>query len=232
MTGTILISGANRGIGLALARRYAAEGWRVLACCRNPEEAEKLQKMSAESSGGLTVHALDVANEQGIRSLAEELKGETIDILFNNAGINGGDRQSFGGVDTEAWLQTFRVNTIAPLKMAEAFVEHVARSRRGVIAIMGSVMGSMEENTSGGQYIYRSSKSAVHMVGRSLALDLRSRGIITVLLHPGWVATDMGGASAPVSPDESAAGLQRVLEKLGPEDNGRFFDFAGKVRPW
>jgi NAD(P)-dependent dehydrogenase (short-subunit alcohol dehydrogenase family) len=232
MTGTILITGANRGIGLELASQYASAGWRVLACCRTPERAEALRKQAAMTGNRIRIHTLDVTDTDRIQALALELDGETLDILFNNAGVRGGDQQTLGGVDVNTWLHTLQVNTIAPLKMAEAFLEHVARSRYRIIATMGSVMGSMAENTSGGQYIYRSSKAAVHMIGRSLALDLYSRGIISVLLHPGWVHTDMGGADAPVSPAESATGLRRVLAGLRLEDSGRFFDFQGREHPW
>mgnify|MGYP001773062950 CR=1 FL=1 len=232
MNGTILITGANRGIGLELATRYAADGWRVLACCRQPENALELQIRQERNPGKISIQTLDVSDEEGIRALARQWKGEPIDILFNNAGVRGGELQDLGNVDVETWLQTFRVNTIAPLQMAAAFLENVAGSRRRIIATMGSVMGSIAENSSGGQYIYRSSKAAVHMVGHCLAMDLRSRGIISVLLHPGWVKTDMGGPNAAVSPVESARGLQRVLANLRPQDSGRLFDFQGNALPW
>lgn len=232
MTGTILITGANRGIGLELATQYASDHWRVLACCREPATARNLRKVCEAASGRMSIHPLDVTDSERIRALAGELEGTKIDILFNNAGVRGGDRQDFGEVNVEDWLHAFRVNTIAPLKMTEAFIEHVASSRRRIVAIMGSIMGSIAENASGGQYGYRSAKAAVHMVGRSLAIDLRSRDIIAVLFHPGWVNTDMGGPDAPVSPTESAAGLRRVLAGLRPEHSGRFFDFEGNERPW
>jgi NAD(P)-dependent dehydrogenase (short-subunit alcohol dehydrogenase family) len=229
---TILITGANRGIGLELAAQYAADGWRVLACCRHPERAEPLQRLHAATSGRLSIHGLEVTDNEAIQALARELDGQDIDILFNNAGVGGGEHQALGKVDVEDWLRTFRVNTIAPLKVAEAFLPHVGRSRQRIIATMGSVMGSLAENTSGGHYIYRSAKAAVHMVGRCLAVDLRAQGIISVLFHPGWVKTDMGGANAPVAPADSAAGLRRVLAGLRLEDSGRFFDYQGDERPW
>jgi len=232
VTETILITGANRGIGLELADQYAADGWRVLACCRQPERAQRLQKIAEATGGRLSMHPLEVTDRDCIRALAGELADQSIDILFNCAGVRGGDHQTLGDIDVDNWLQTLRVNTIAPLLMTQAFLPQVARSRRKIVAIMGSTMGSIAENASGDQYIYRTSKAAAHMVGRSLAVDLRSQGIISVLLHPGWVRTDMGGIQAPVSPAESVAGLRRVLAGLQLKDSGRFFDFQGRERRW
>lgn len=232
MSGSILITGANRGIGLELASQYAAEGWQVLACCRQPERAQQLQKIAVATDGRLSIHTLEVTDHDRIQALAGELAEQPIDILFNSAGFRGGDHQALGNIDVDNWMRAFQINTIAPLLITQAFIPHVARSRRRIIAIMGSTMGSIFENASGGQYIYRSTKAAVHMVGRSLAADLRSQGIISILLHPGWVRTDMGGAQATVSPAESVAGLRQVLAGLQLKDSGRFFDFQGHERRW
>ena len=231
MTETILITGANRGIGLELTRIFAGNNWRVLACCRHPENAEQLQKIVAGHIQ-VQVFALDVTDSGAIARLASGLSSETIDILFNNAGIFGPREQGFGHTDPVAWLQVLRTNVIAPLQMAEALVEQVARSRRKVIASVGSMLGSLAENTSGGYYVYRTSKAAVHMVMKSLSIDLKEKGIVSVAFHPGWVRTDMGGPQAPTAPEESAAGLFRVLTGLGEKDNGRFLTFEGKELPW
>lgn len=231
MPETILITGANRGIGLELTRIFANNNWQVLACCRHPEQAEQLQKI-VNGHGQVRVYALDVSDGGAIERLASGLRHETIDILFNNAGIFGPREQGFGHTDPAAWLQVLRTNVIAPLQMAEALVEQVARSRRKVIAAVGSMLGSLTENTSGGYYVYRTSKTAVHMVMKSLSVDLRERGIISVAFHPGWVRTDMGGPQAPTTPEESATGLFRVLTGLGQKDNGRFLTFEGKELPW
>jgi len=228
---SILVTGANRGLGLELTRSFAAKGWRVFACCRTPEKADALNAMAAEREA-LTVHRLDVTDGGAIAALAHSLSKETIDILFNNAGIRGPEKQEFGETDVEGWLETFRVNTIAPMKMAEAFVGHVAASGRRVIATMGSVMGSIAENSSGGLYAYRTSKAAVHMVMKGLSADLAERGIVSVVFHPGWVRTRMGGEEAPLSPPESAAGLTKVLLGRSPAANSRFFDYLGEERPW
>ena len=232
MSETILITGANRGIGLELVRQYTIHGARVHACCRNPEQAGALKALEVESSGRVTVHSLDVGRDEDIRRLVEALRGEAIDILLNNAGIHGPAQQGFGTIDEAGWMETFRINVVAPYKMAVAFAERVAASRRKVIATMGSLMGSVAENSSGGMYPYRSSKSAVHMVMKSLAIDLRSRGIIAVALHPGWVRTDMGGPQAPLTAAESVAGLRRVLSSLTLEDSGKLWDYQQRVLPW
>lgn len=228
---SILITGANRGIGLELARSFTAANWHVLACCRNPQQAGELQSLAA-AGGNVSVHRLDVADGRQIAALAATLGDTPIDILFNNAGIKGPEPQSFGDIEVDGWLETFRVNTIAPLKLAEALVENVAASERRVIATMGSVMGSIAENTTGGYYAYRSSKAAVHMVMKGLAMDLAGRGITSVVFHPGWVHTSMGGEEAPLSPEASAAGLTRVLLGLSSADNGCFYDYLGAQRPW
>lgn len=228
---TLFITGANRGIGLELVKVFAAKGWRVLACCRHPEGAAELQSLAAAASG-VTIHRLEVTDAGQIAALATELAGTPIDILLNNAGIKGPEQQGFGQSDETGWLETFRVNTIAPMRLTEAFIEQVAASERRIVATMGSVMGSIAENTSGDSYAYRTSKAAVHMLMKGLAVDLAARGILTVSLHPGWVRTSMGGDSAPVAPADSAAGLAEVLLGLSKEQSGGLYDFEGQERPW
>jgi NAD(P)-dependent dehydrogenase (short-subunit alcohol dehydrogenase family) len=232
MAQTILVTGASRGIGLALTREFLGRGWRVIACCRQPETAAELRRTAAAHAELLRIERLDVTDSARIQELAGRLEHEKVDILFNNAGHGGSDRQELGQLNDELWLETFKVNAIAPLRMAEAFIEQVARSERRIVATMGSIMGSLGENSSGGYYIYRTTKAAAHMVMKNLAIDLQSRGIIAVVFHPGWVRTDMGGAKAPLSPAESAAGLYQVLDTLGPGQSGRFLDYRGRELPW
>ncbi len=229
---SILITGANRGIGLELVRQYAARQWRIFACCRAPESAQELNALAQHSADSISVHRLTVDEHEQIDALARDLDGEKIDILFNNAGIYGPRPQAFGPIDLSGWMRAFRVNTVAPYKMALAFVEHVARSDRKIIATMGTLMGSLADNRSGDSYAYRSSKAAAHMVVRSLAADLRPRGIAAVVLHPGWVQTDMGGADAPITPHQSAQGLQKVLDRITLDDSGSFFNYDGRELPW
>jgi len=232
MDKTILITGANRGIGFELTKIFASEKWQVLACCRNPEQAGNLRELAAMNDDRVSLHALDVTDVDQIKQLAGELQGVPIDILFNNAGVSGPEPKNFGDIDVAGWLETFRINTIAPLKMTEAFVDHVAHSNRRIVAMMGSMLGSMADNSSGGMYVYRSSKAALNMVVSCLAIDLHERGITSVVLHPGWVRTDMGGPQAPLAPQESAAGLYRVLSMLTSGDNGKFLAYDGREIPW
>lgn len=232
MTKTILLTGANRGIGLELARSYAAAGWRLLACCRQPEQASELQALATAHPERVQIHPLEVTDPQSIAALAESLKATSIDLLFHNAGISGPKPQGFGQIDREAWLQTFAVNTLAPFYLTQALIELVAASSLRIVAIMGTSLGSIADNSSGGLYAYRSSKAAVHMVMKSLAIDLAPREIVVVALHPGWVRTDLGGPAAPLRPDQAAKGLFKVLDHLTAADSGRLLSYTGEELPW
>jgi NAD(P)-dependent dehydrogenase (short-subunit alcohol dehydrogenase family) len=217
---TALITGSNRGIGLALAQRYAADGWRVLATCRDPDRAGALRDVAAAGEA-VSVHRLDVTRHAEIGDLAAALAGTAIDVLFNNAGVMGPrGGQDFGAIDHAAWLDVLEVNLLGPVRMAEAFVDHVAASDLRTIAVVSSTLGSIAESAGGGYTLYRTSKAAVNMVVRCMAASLRPRGITVVTLHPGWVRTDMGGPAASISPEQSAAGLKRVVGGLAPRDSG------------
>ena len=223
----VLITGANRGIGLEFARSFAADGWRVHACCRHPDKATELKALD----GDVVRHRLDVTNGLQAASLARELADEPLDLLINNAGIYG-PRDAFGQTDKEAWAEVFKVNTMAPMRMAERFADHLANGDRKLLANISSRMGSIAQYDGGGSYIYRSSKAALNMVGKGLAADLAPRGITVVMFHPGWVRTDMGGAEAELTPAESVAGMRKVLDQLTPADSGGFFGYDGSEIPW
>jgi NAD(P)-dependent dehydrogenase (short-subunit alcohol dehydrogenase family) len=231
MNQTILITGTSRGIGLELTRQYADAGWQVLACCRNPVDAWDLQNLKDQFER-ISIHELDVSDTSQILGLANRLAGEPIDILFNNAGVYGPSDARFGNTDEQAWLDCLRINTIAPMKMIEAFADHVAASQLQTIAAMSSKMGSMTDNRSGGSYIYRSSKAALNAVMKSAAIDLKPRGIRVAVLHPGWVLTDMGGPNAEITVAESVTSLRRILESFTSEESGNFFDIDGSTIPW
>lgn len=228
---TTLITGCNRGIGLELVNQYAGLGWQVHACCRKPELATELQEL-AKNHNNICIHALDVTDAEQLSSLAIKLKDTPIDVLFNNAGIYGQSDAQFGNTDERLWLQCFHVNSIAPLKVCEAFVEHVAASSLKTMATMSSKMGSMADNSSGGSYVYRSSKAALNAVMTSAAIDLRPRGIKIAILHPGWVLTDMGGPNAEIGTQQCVSSLVSILDKLTLETSGHFFDIDGSIIPW
>lgn len=229
---TVLITGANRGLGLEFCRQYAAAGWKVLACCRDPDRAEALNALAVRHPA-LSVHRLDLARFDTVDALSAALAAEPIDVLLNNAGVYGDSgNNGFGALDYELWSQVFKINAEAPVKIAEAFLPQLRKGSRKLIVAVTSLMGSIADNASGGSMLYRSSKAALNQAMKSLAIDLRASGIGVLLLHPGWVRTDMGGANAPTSPEESVTGLRRVIENYTPGDSGRFLNFRGQELPW
>ena len=229
---TTLVTGANRGLGLEFVRQYAAEGWKVIATCRAPEAARELQRIAAESGGRIRVLEMDVTDTASVRAAAAGLKGEAIDLLLNNAGVGGPPGQQLGSLDFAAWARVLDANTLGPMRVAEAFLDNVAQSRDKRIVTLTSGMGSIADNTSGGRYAYRSSKAAVNMVMKSLSVDLAARGITCIVMNPGWVRTDMGGAGGKLSPAESIRAMRCVIAALRPEDSGKFLNYSGKPYPW
>ncbi|HKW54678.1 MAG TPA: SDR family oxidoreductase [Stellaceae bacterium] len=225
---TILITGANRGLGLEFARQYVADGWRVIATSRVPDKGDALKALGPRVS----VERLDVADLAATAALGRALAAETIDIVIANAGISAGRDMTAATVaaGAEAWERTFRVNAVAPLALAGAFHAQVARSEQRKMIAITSRLGSMGANSDGGLYAYRSSKAALNAVWRSFALD--HPDVIAALLHPGWVRTDMGGRGALLDPEQSVAGLRRVIANLGKADSGRFYNYDGSPIPW
>jgi NAD(P)-dependent dehydrogenase (short-subunit alcohol dehydrogenase family) len=222
---TVLISGANRGLGLEFARQFAAAGSNVLAGCRDPRQAGALTEIP-----GIEICELDVGSVASVKALAAALKGRAVDILINNAGrlVAGHPEHN----DPEAVMEMLRVNTLGPLMLSEALVENLAASARRLIVTVSSDLGSLSGNASGGNLGYRVSKAAVNMVMRTLAIELKPRNISCVLLTPGWVRTDMGGSNAPLSATQSVTGMYRVIERLGLRDSGRWLDHSGQECSW
>ena len=234
---TILVTGSNRGLGLEFARQYCEAGWQGLATCRDPSTATELAALRA-THPALELHALDVADFETIDQLAAALAGRPIDVLLNNAGLFGpkpgaeGDpRQNFGSMDYDIWAEVLRVNLMAPMKMAEAFVAHVAASTQKKIVAISSTEGS-SPNAKGGIHAYRTSKAALNMLMQNLAADLAPRGIATAAFCPGWIRTRMGGPKAPLEAQPSIAGLRRVIDDLTPERSGKFWLWSGESLPW
>ena len=227
-----LITGANRGLGLEFARQYLAEGWQVYAAARDPASASELRRLAEAGGGKLRILAMDVTDQASIRAAADDLEDQAIDLLLNNAAIIGPRNQTIGNIDYRAWTEAFAVNTMGPMRVSEAFVEHVAKSELKLIIALTSGMGSIADNTSGGSIVYRSTKAAMNMVMRSLAIDLAPRGIVCAVVNPGWVRTDMGGPNATTEPAESIGALRRLIAALGPEQSGKFFNHTGREFPW
>jgi NAD(P)-dependent dehydrogenase (short-subunit alcohol dehydrogenase family) len=225
---TILITGANRGIGFELAKQYAAQGWHVHATCREPAAADALRALA----GDVHLHQLDVLMPEQIQKVARALAGEPVDLLVNNAGISAHTKTSLGDVDYAQWEHMLRVNVLGPLRVAETFLPHVAASCRRIMLFLSSRAGSIADNLSGGRYLYRSSKAALNMVVRSLAIDLIPKRIICAAVHPGWARTDMGTAAAPIPVAASVEALRVLIDRLEPHHNGRFLNYDGQELRW
>jgi NAD(P)-dependent dehydrogenase (short-subunit alcohol dehydrogenase family) len=231
MSHTILITGANRGIGLECVKQYALKGWQVLACCRKPESAKELSEL-AKAHTHVSVLPLDVTNEAAIKQLATQLVNQPIDILLNNAGVSLDDENGFGSVSGDDWQMTMKTNALAPVLISQALVENVAKSNKKIMAFISSKMGSIADNEYGMYYAYRASKAALNAQVMSMAIDLKDRGITTIAVHPGWVQTDMGGPEATINTQTSVEGLSKILDQLNLEDSGTFRGYNGEHIPW
>ena len=230
---TVMITGANRGLGLEFVRQYLRDDWRVIATCRRPEQAAELQGIKASYPGKIGIYPLEVTDNDTIYSLAAQLDGTAIDILIQNAGIDMEDGfQQTGFADR---LQAFRINTLPVLLIAEAFIDHIAASEQKKLVYVSSLKASTTVSaghTGGGQYCYRASKAAGNSIIKALSFDLAARGVITAAISPGWVRTDMGGPHAPLSPQQSVTLVRQVITNLTPENSGGYFNQDGKANPW
>jgi len=229
MANSILITGAIRGIGAALTKHYSAAGWQVYAACRSPEKAGAIAELP-----GVELFKLDVENEKSIASVGEQFAEKPIDVLINNAGILGSGyvEQSFGGGDTEAWVQAFRVNTIAPLRMVEALIASLETGQAKKVINISSIVASMTTPLFGGMYHYRSTKAGLNSITVGLATDLAEKGISVASIHPGRVATDMGEPDAPINPQQAADYIGAIVDKLNIDCSGKFFSYDGSEVAW
>jgi NAD(P)-dependent dehydrogenase (short-subunit alcohol dehydrogenase family) len=222
---TVLVTGANRGIGLEFVRQLKAQGYVVIGTARKPDEADDLNAM------GVRVEQLDVTDDASVDALADSLKGVRIDLLINNAGIGGHNAGSFRETNFDEIARTFDVNSLGPMRVTQALLDNLDAGEGKTIVHISSIMGSIESNR-GGFYGYRASKAALNMFNKSLSVELGKQGYISVVIHPGWVKTRMGGAAAPVELADSVAGMLKVIQNLGAADNGRFIDYQGNGLPW
>jgi NAD(P)-dependent dehydrogenase (short-subunit alcohol dehydrogenase family) len=223
--GTVVVTGANRGIGLEYARQLKAKGYTVIGTARKPGDAGDLKAVADR------VEALDVADPTSVAAFAQRLDGTPVDILINNAGIFPREDVTLDKVDFDAFERTLAVNTFGPLRVTQALMPNLRAGERKTVIGMSSGLGSIERSN-GRWYAYRSSKTALNQVNKILSEEFRDDGFIFTVVHPGWVQTDMGGANATYTVSESVAGLIDVIEGLGPEDNGKFYDLKGEPIPW
>lgn len=228
----VFVTGANRGIGMEFARQYSRAGWNVFGTVRDRSEAAELKSLPAEGEGTVEVLRADLLEpgtlEEARDAVAREHDG--LDLLINNAGTYG-SREGFGdltGMDLET---VFGVNCLGSFHVTQTFLPMLERVQGNVVFVT-SLMGSIEDNRSGGSYPYRISKAALNMLGRTFAEDYRSEGIYALILHPGWVQTRMGGSEAPVPVEDSVEGMRRVIDRLDESMSGEFYGYDGEPRPW
>lgn len=231
-----LITGANRGIGYQHARQYAEQGWHVYACARNPEDSAGLNALVQQHQATVQLCKLDVTDHGAIDKLADELRGQAIDVLLNNAGIFGPlgapagmAYQSLANMDYDIWRNILEVNLLAPFKVATAFHDHIAASSMRLLVMMSSALASISDNQ-GHSYAYRSSKAGLNMLTKGMAAEWQD--VIVIAMAPGWCKTDLGGADALLDPADSVRDQQQTFESLTAADSGRFIDMHGRSVPW
>lgn len=237
---TALITGANRGLGLEFVRRLSLMGWRVLATCRSPDQAEALRRLAIESRQAVEVHALDTGDRKSIGALSAAVGDQAIDLLVCNAGVSqlkqalitGTAGQRIQDADDALWFEGYRTNAIGPLRVAAAFADRVVASKRRLMAFISTRMSVAGQNNSGAYYMYRSSKAALNVIVKNLSIELAPRGVTCIALHPGWVRTDMGGKNADVSPEESVTGMLKILLDPKLPKKAQFLDYRGETVPW
>ncbi|WP_375784905.1 SDR family oxidoreductase [Bradyrhizobium sp. Pha-3] len=240
----VLITGANRGVGLALVHQYASAGSEVIACCRDPQNAQELQNLARNSGDRVKIMQLDVADQASISALKQAVGVQPIDILINNAGINGTPKpQSANCIDAENWMLTMRINALGPILVAQALRDNILHSSEKKVVAISSVYGSITKDYGAGyassreRYAYRSSKAALNNIMHALARDWAADGVLVGILDPGFVRTDMTGelgrtSSSSISAEESASGLKDRIAQLTTETSGEFQRFWGEPIPW
>ena len=228
---TMLVTGANRGIGFEFVQQYLAMGEQVVATYRNEEDSDQLISLCAEKSN-LEIFKLDVASDSSMEEFSQRLGDQPIDVFINNAGVYGPRDSVFGKVDEAEWLSVLRINALAPLFLTQRLIENFSRGELKKLLYVTSKMGSIEDNRGGGSYVYRSSKAALNAVVKSISVDLEPEKMAVAVLHPGWVRTDMGGPNGLIDTKTSVAGMVQVIRNLNLESSGVFFNYDGNVIPW
>ena len=228
---SILITGTNRGIGLEFVKHYLKNNEKVIATCRNKNSAKDLLELKNTTSN-LSLVELDVSNPNSINEFASKITDQPIDTFINNAGVFGPRNNEFGNFNAKEWLDVFNINTIAPLLITQKILKNLRLGKNKKLVFISSKVGSIEENTGGGMYIYRSSKTALNQVIKSLSIDFKDENFIAAALHPGWVQTGMGGPNALIDTKTSVKGMAKVIDNLVLKNSGRFYNYDGSSIPW
>ena len=228
---SILITGTNRGIGLEFVKHYLKNNEKVIATCRNKNSAKYLLELENTTSN-LSLVELDVSNPNSINEFTSKITDQPIDTFINNAGVFGPRNIEFGNFNAKEWLDVFNINTIAPLLITQKILKNLRLGKNKKLVFISSKVGSIEDNTGGGMYIYRTSKTALNQVIKSLSIDFKDENFIAVALHPGWVQTDMGGPNALIDTKTSVKGMAEVIDNLAPKNSGRFYNYDGSPIPW
>jgi NAD(P)-dependent dehydrogenase (short-subunit alcohol dehydrogenase family) len=226
-----VVTGANRGIGLELVRQLLARGETVEAGCRDPGGARELHALPTRVGANLRVHACDVASDASVAGFAASIGDAPVDVLINNAGVLG-KMQSLEELDLDDVKRTFDVDALGAIRVTRALLPRIRQGRGRKVLHLSTKMASISDNTSGGAYGYRMAKTALNMANRSMALALRGERILSVVVNPGWVQTDMGGPGAPTPASDSARGILELVERLKLEDTGEFWDYRGDKIEW
>lgn len=232
----IMITGSNRGVGLALVKEYLSrKDVHIFATCRNPDSADDLQSLKAKNPGALTIVTLDINDTEAIHRASEIVSAKTskLDLLINNAGIfpRTPENVSFGQLSREALNHVVTTNSVSPVIVTQAFVDLLKQGENPRVVMVSSKMGSIAQAGNSG-FSYRMSKTALNMATKILSLELETYGITVITTHPGHVSTDMGGQGAPVKPSQSATGLAKIADNLMPAQSGKFFNYTGEEIPW
>ncbi|KTD18446.1 SDR family oxidoreductase [Legionella jordanis] len=229
---TILITGSNRGIGLELVRQLSQKGEKIFATCREPAAASELSDLAKQYSN-ISIYPLDISRDESIKNLFDELQGESLDWLINNAGISGESGVTVGHIDRDNFLNVMNINCLSPLKVSDTFLPLLHKGKEKLIINISSRMGSIGDNSWGRSYAYRASKAALNCVMRSFALDVAEKDIKVMLLHPGWVKTDLGGSNAEINVHDSVASMLNVIELYKKDSHGETLrSYTGEIIPW
>ena len=229
---TYFITGCNRGLGLEFVRQLLARGQRVIATCRDIATSTDLTALTLKHSGQLSLVEMDVSDEASMREAVALLNDEAIDVFINNAGMYGPRDANFGNVDGPAMVEVLYTNAVAPVLLTQLLIDNVRKGSGKKLVYISSKMGSIADNGRGGSYIYRSSKTALNSVVKSLALDVAPEGIAAATLHPGWVRTDMGGPNGLIDTPESVSGMLNVIDGLSVASTGQFYNYDGSTIAW